>query len=76
MTLTSLGIPPPVAKPTVLGNSNSVTPHKGEGETKTGSEMINQAPSSLDYSVLTPTDFGVTPDSFTKHQSKCWGCQK
>lgn len=66
MTLSSLGSPPLPDKPPFFA-----TPDKGEGETKTNSEISNQD-TSLNYSVLTPADFGITPESFTKQQGKSW----
>nr|XP_056716879.1 cell division cycle-associated protein 2 [Euleptes europaea] len=72
MALNNLESPPPVDKPILLGNANYVTPNKCEGETKANCEMINQTTPSIDFSVLTAADFGITPDSFTNHSGKRW----
>ncbi|XP_077163159.1 cell division cycle-associated protein 2 isoform X2 [Paroedura picta] len=70
MNLNSLGSPPTLDKPTFWKNSNFVTPDKGKGKIKTSIDTMNQATSSIDFSVLTAADFGINPESFTKHQGR------
>ncbi|XP_060107014.1 cell division cycle-associated protein 2 [Heteronotia binoei] len=61
MMSSSLQSPLHVDKSSFLPDSNSLTPNKDKGETKT---------SSVDFSVLTAADFRITPESFTKHQGR------
>ncbi|KAH0623155.1 hypothetical protein JD844_031172, partial [Phrynosoma platyrhinos] len=63
----SVGSPLKGKQPTDLGDTNYLTPSKSESEPKPNSKLsAMDATPPIDFSTLTASDFGITPESFTK----------